>query len=316
VADGTADLSRYRAVLPLNGMDRALNGYAAAGGRLLTQDDQLAQWAPPYVTLSSTRSLQVVPAVARDRRSASLTLAEVSPYYDYHGSAVFSRSGLGLAAGSYHLVDAATGAAVPQLAEAGGDVCAPVDMSSAQLAQWLMKPGPAPAGTPVPPVCPVPPGSAGSTVSVTAGQSGGGMRFLNVGQTGQGADGNLTSTSQNGDAAVETWTSAQSGAPGAYAYLQVDPASSVATSADLTVRVTYWASPGQGYQVQYDAPGNAYQGGPTVSSPGTGDWTTSTVQITGAQLAEAENGGADLRLAVSDPSQPLIIRSVSISSGT
>jgi hypothetical protein len=142
------------------------------------------------------------------------------------------------------------------------------------------------------------------------------MRFLNVGQTGQGADGNLTSTSQNGDAAVETWTSAQSGAPGAYAYLQVDPASSVATSADLTVQVTYWASPGQGYQVQYDAPGNAYQGGPTVSSPGTGDWTTSTVQITGAQLAEAENGGADLRLAVSDPSQPLIIRSVSISSGT
>jgi hypothetical protein len=313
VADGTADLSRYRAVLPLNGMDATLNAYAADGGTLLTQDSELAQYAPPYVQLSSTRSLQVVPAVAHDRRSASITLAEVSPYYDYHGSAVFSRAGLGLVAGTYHLVDAATGAAVPQLAEPNGDVCAPVDMSTAQLAQWLMQPGPAPPGTPVPPVCPIPPGSAESTVSVTAGQPGGGMRFLGVGQTGHGADGNLTLISQDGEPAVETWTSAQSGAPGAYVYLQVDPSSRVATSPDLTVQVTYWATPGQGYRVQYDAPGNPYQNGAAVSSPGTDDWTTGSVQITGAQLAEAQNGGADLRLAVSDSSLPLIVRKVTIS---
>ncbi|HZC25712.1 MAG TPA: beta-galactosidase [Actinopolymorphaceae bacterium] len=313
VADGTADLSRYRAVLPLNGVDATLDAYAASGGRVLTQDSQLAQYAPPYVQLTSTRSLQVVPAVAHDRRSASLTLAEVSPYYDYHGSAAFSRAGLGLVAGTYHLVDAATGVAVPQLAEANGDVCAPVDMSSAQLAQWLMQPGPAPAGTPVPSVCPIPPGSAESTVSVTAGQSSGGMRFLGVGQTGRGSDGNLTLTSQDGEPAVATWTSAQSGAPGAYVYLQVDPSSSVATSPDLTVQVTYWATPGQGYRVQYNAPGNPYQNGPAVSSPGTDHWTTSTVPITGAQLAEAENGGADLRLAVSDSSLPLIVRKVTIS---
>jgi hypothetical protein len=313
VADDTADLSKYRAVLPLNGVDATLNAYAADGGRLLTQDSQLAQYAPPYAQLSSTGSLQVVPAVAHDRRSASITLAEVSPYYDYHGSAVFSRAGLGLVAGTYHLVDAATGAAVPQLAEPNGDVCALVDMSSAQLAQWLMQPGPAPAATPVPAACPIPPGSGESTVSVTAGQPGGDMRFLGVGQTGQGSDGNLTLTSQDGDPAVETWTSAQSGASGAYVYLQVDPSSSVATSPDLTVQVTYWATAGQGYRVQYDAPGNAYQNGPAVTSPGTDDWTTSTVQITGAQLAEAENGGADLRLAVADSSQPLIVRSVTVS---
>jgi hypothetical protein len=79
------------------------------------------------------------------------------------------------------------------------------------------------------------------------------------------------------------------------------------------VQVTYWATPGQGYRVQYDAPGDAYRNGPAVTSPGTDDWMTSTVQITGAQLTEAENGGADLRLAVSDSSQPLIVRSVTIS---
>ena len=79
------------------------------------------------------------------------------------------------------------------------------------------------------------------------------------------------------------------------------------------MQVTYWATPGQGYRVQYNAPGNPYQNGPAVTSPSTDDWTTSTVQITGAQLTEAENGGADLRLAVSDSSLPLIVRSVTIS---
>jgi hypothetical protein len=77
--------------------------------------------------------------------------------------------------------------------------------------------------------------------------------------------------------------------------------------------VTYWAAAGQGFQVQYDAPGNPYQNGPTVTSPGTGTWATATVQITGAQLSEAQNLGADLRLAVTDPAQPFVVRSVTIS---
>jgi hypothetical protein len=313
VADGAVKLSQYRAVLPLNGVDATLKSYQAAGGTLLTQDSQLAQYAPAYVQLSSPHSLQTVPAVARDHRSASITLAEVSPYYDYDGSAVFSPAGLGLVPGTYHLVDAGTGAAVPQKVESNGDVCALVDMKSAQLAQWRMAPGATPVGTSVPSVCPLPQGSGASTVSVTAGQSGGAMQFLGVGQTGQGADGNLKLISQAGVPAVQTWTSAQSGVPGADVYLQVDPSSNVAASSELTVQVTYWATPGQGFRVQYDAPNNPYQNGPMVTSAGTGTWATASVPITGAQLTEAQNLGADLRLSVSDPSQPFVVGSVAIS---
>jgi hypothetical protein len=313
VANGAVQLSRFKAILPLNGVDSTLKSYQAHGGTLLTQDSQLAGYAPNYVQLSSHASLQTVPAVAADHRSAFITLAEVSPYYDYNGSAVFSPAGLNLVSGSYHLVAAATGAAMPQKTESNGDVCALVDMKSAQIAQWKMEPGPAPPGTPVPAVCPLPPGSGASTVSVTAGQAGGGMEFLGIGQTGQGADGNLNLITQGGEQAVQTWTSAQSGAPVANVYLQVDPSSNVAAAADLTVQVTYWSAAGQGFQVQYDAPGNPYQNGPTVTSPGTGTWATATVQITGTQLSEAQNLGADLRLAVTNPAQPLVVRSVTIS---
>ena len=66
---------------------------------------------------------------------------------------------------------------------------------------------------------------------------------------------------------------------------------------------------GQGFQVQYDSTSAAYENGPTVTSPGTGTWVTSSATITGAQLGEEQNLGADLRLSVTDPSQPLIIQS-------
>ena len=65
--------------------------------------------------------------------------------------------------------------------------------------------------------------------------------------------------------------------------------------------------------VQYDTPSNAYQNGPTVTSPGTGTWTTATVQLTGAQFDEAQNGGADLRLNVTNASAPLIVQSITMS---
>ncbi len=65
--------------------------------------------------------------------------------------------------------------------------------------------------------------------------------------------------------------------------------------------------------MQYDTPSNAYQNGPTVSSPGTGTWTTATVQLTGAQFEEAQNGGADLRLNVTNASAPLIVQNITMS---
>jgi hypothetical protein len=79
--------------------------------------------------------------------------------------------------------------------------------------------------------------------------------------------------------------------------------SAVEAASNVTVQVTYWATAGQGFVVQYDTPSNAYQNGPTVTSPGTGTWTTATVQLTGAQFEEAQNGGADLRLNVTNSSR-------------
>jgi hypothetical protein len=96
-------------------------------------------------------------------------------------------------------------------------------------------------------------------------------------------------------------------------YLQLNPMSAVEAASDVTVQVTYWAASGQGFVVQYDTPGNAYQNGPTVSSPGTGTWATATVQLTGAQLGEAQNDSADLRLNVTDASVPLIVQSITMS---
>jgi hypothetical protein len=319
VASGVVKLSQYKAVLPLNGVDAALKSYAAAGGKVLTKDSQLAAYAPAYAQLSSPYSLQTVPAVAANHRSASITLAEVSTSFGYNGSATFSPAGLDLLPGTYHLVDAATGKAVPQVAERDGDVCAPVDMPSAALAQWNMVPGPAPAGTAAPATCPTPPGSGASTVSATASQSSG-LAFPGLGDNAQGDDSDLTAISQDGTQAVQTWTTAQSGADSANVYLQADPTSAVATASDLTVKVTYWASAGQGFQVQYNAPGNAYKDGPTVTSTGSGTWATATVNITGAQLGQQQYGNvigqdlaANLRLAVTNPAAPLIVQSVTVS---
>jgi hypothetical protein len=319
VATGVVKLSQYKAVLPLNGVDSALKAYAADGGHLLTKDSQLASHAPAYAQLSSPYTLQTVPAVAANHQSASITLAEISSTFGYTGSATFSPAGLTLRPGTYHLVDAATGEAVPQAAEKDGDVCAPVDMASATLAQWNMVPGPAPAGTPVPATCPTPRGSGASTVSATATQSSG-LAFPGLGNNDTYDDSDLSAITQDGTQAVQTKTTAQSGASTANVYLQVDPTTAVATASDLTVKVTYWASAGQGFQVQYDAPGNAYKDGPTVTSTGSGTWATATVNITGAQLGEKEYGNvigqdlaSDLRLAATNPAAPLIVQSVAIS---
>jgi hypothetical protein len=65
--------------------------------------------------------------------------------------------------------------------------------------------------------------------------------------------------------------------------------------------------------VQYDSPGNPYLGGPTVAGSGTGSWQTATVTLTNAQFNELQNLSADLRLAVTDPTQPLYVSSVTMS---
>jgi hypothetical protein len=312
VANGAVNLSSFKGVLPLNGVDANLTTYKNGGGALLTSPAQLTQYAKAYaeVDASSIGNVQTVPVVSADHTSASLTLANITTGTAYNAPIAVNPAGLGLNSGSYHLVNSA-GTAVPQTVQASGLICASAALAAASLAEWTVKAGPVPAGT-ASSGCPT--SDTGATsVTATAGQPGGGLDFLNVGSTNHGADGNLTQITQGGQTAYETWTSAQSGVTPANVYLRLAPMSAVEAASDISVQVTYWATAGQGFTVQYSTPTNSYQNGPSVTSPGTGTWATATVQLTGAQLDELENGGADLRLAVTDAAVPLIVRSVTMS---
>jgi hypothetical protein len=313
VNNGAVKLSSFKAVLPLNGVDANLTAYQSGGGTLLTQPEQLTQYTTPYAEIDApdVGNLQAVPAVAAGGASASITLANITSGTAYSDPIAFSPAGLGLGSGSYYLVNAATGAAVPQAQQSNGLLCATASIGAATLAQWNVVAGTPPSGT-ASSSCPVTQTGA-TSVTATAGQSGGGMQFLDVGQSNQGSDGNLTQVTQGGEPAVETWTSSQSGAGDANVYLQLNPLSAVDAASSVTVQVTYWATSGQGFAVQYDAPGNAYANGPAVTSPGSGTWTTATVQLTGAQFTEAQNDSADLRLNVTNPGTPLIVHSVTMS---
>ena len=310
VDNGAVSLSQFNAVLPLNGTDSNLTSYQNAGGKVLSQEGQLATYSPEYAELGNSGVLQTVPAVASSHTSATITLADITSGTAYDQPLAINPAGLNLNSGTYHLVDA-SGNAVPQTVQSNGLICASANVAAASLAEWSVVAGAAPSGTSSS-SCPTTSINA-TTVTATPGSTSGGLQFLGVGQTNQGADGNLTQTTQNGTPVVETWTTSQSGAAGAYAYLQLDPFSAVATASTVNLQVTYWASAGQGFSVQYDTPTNAYQGGPSVTSPGTGTWATATVQLTGAQFNEAENGGADMRFGVTAPSQPLIISQVVMS---
>jgi len=313
VNNGAVSLSSFKAVLPLNGVDTNLTNYQNAGGTVLTEPEQLTQYSTAYATIDApdVGNLQVVPAVATSGTSAALTLANITSGTTYDAPISISPAGLGLSSGSYYLVNAATGAAVPQTVQSDGDICATADLDAATLAQWNVVAGTPPSGT-ASASCPVTETGA-SSVSATAGQAGQGLTFLEVGSTSAGSDGNLTQLTQDGETAYETWTTTQSGSGDANIYLQMDPMSAVEAASSVTVQVTYWATSGQGFVVQYDTPSDAYENGPTISSPGTGTWTTATVQLTGAQFEEAQNASADLRLNVTDPSVALIVSSITIS---
>jgi hypothetical protein len=313
VNNGAVSLSKFKAVLPLNGVDSNLTAYKSAGGTVLTQPEQLTQYTTAYAQIDApdVGDLQTVPAVATNGTSASITLANITSGTTYNDPIAFSPAGLGLNSGNYYLVNAATGAAVPQTQQSNGLLCATANIGAATLAQWKVVAGTPPSGT-ASSSCPVTETGA-TSVTATAGQAGSGLQFLGVGQTSSGSDGNLTQITQGGEQADETWTTSQSGTGDANVYLQLNPMSAVEAAASVTVKVTYWATAGQGFTVQYDTPSNAYQNGQTVTSPGTGTWTTATVQLTGAQFDEAQNGGADLRLNVTNASAPLIVQSVTMS---
>ena len=151
VANGTVQLSSYKAVLPMNGTDANISAYQSAGGTVLSNGSQMATYAPAYASLANSGVLQVVPDVAASKTSATVTLADVTSGTAYNAKLTFNLAGLGMTAGSYHVVDAG-GNAVSQAAVTGG-ICTAPNIQAAQLVQWNIVAGAAPAGTPVPAAC-------------------------------------------------------------------------------------------------------------------------------------------------------------------
>jgi Beta-galactosidase len=173
VNSGIVKLSQYQAVVPANGVDANLTAYKDAGGNLLTTGSQLSQYAPAYASLASSGTVQIVPDVSAAATSAQLTLANVTSGSAYDDSITVSPAGLGLAAGTYHVVNA-SGAAVPQEAVSGG-ICAEADIPAASLAEWSVVAGATPPGTAAPSNCadsaPVPCGTLTAGHELTSGQS-------------------------------------------------------------------------------------------------------------------------------------------------
>ena len=124
VANGTVKLSAFKAILPMNGVDANLSAYQSGGGTLLTNGSQMASQAPAYATLANSGVLQAVPAVAAGGTSATVTLADVTSGTAYNAKLTFDLAGLGMTAGSYHVVDAG-GNVVSQSAVSGGICTAP-----------------------------------------------------------------------------------------------------------------------------------------------------------------------------------------------
>jgi hypothetical protein len=173
VNSGIVKLSQYKAVLPINGVDANLTAYQKAGGTLLTTGTQLSRYAPAYASLANSGTVQIVPVVSSAGTSAQLTLANVTSGTAYDDSITVSPAGLGLASGTYHVVNA-SGTAIPQEAVSGG-ICTEADIPAASLAEWSVVAGAAPSGTAAPSNCadsaPVACGTLTANHELTAGQS-------------------------------------------------------------------------------------------------------------------------------------------------
>ncbi|HEX4725065.1 MAG TPA: beta-galactosidase [Pseudonocardiaceae bacterium] len=236
---GIVKLSQYQAILPANGIDANLAAYQSGGGKLVTAGSQLSQSAPAYATLASTGVLQTVPVVAAAKTSAQVTLADITSGTPYNAGITLNVAGLGLTAGTYHVVDA-SGKAVPQQAVTGG-ICASANVPAASLALWNVVQGAVPAGTPAPASCPNPT----TCGTLTANQS------LALGQTLVSCDGRFTLILQ-GDANLVLYQ-------GSTALWATNTVNSGATTAIMQ---------GDGNFVLYTAGGVPVWASNTVNNPG------------------------------------------------
>jgi len=286
-----------------------LQAYVRAGGHLVTTAQALQQEASPFAIFSPrTTAVELVPTVDAARRTADLTLAGIRTGETWSGDLTVAPTGLGLPDGTYHLVNLATGQDIPAASGTAG-LTVPLQVPPATLQVWALEPGAGPTVT-----LPSATGAAGGAASFVAGRQGGQVIPLNITPAGgaPSGDGNVTQVQQAGKAALATWTLQQLHTAGAYLYLQVDPAAALYRASSMELTVTYLATPGQGFQVQYDGTAGPYEQGPTVRGDGSGRWVTATVRLPGTALAEAENGGADLRLFVLNGGAPLYVHAIEI----
>ncbi len=139
---GVVHLGQFRAVLPLNGRhDPAILAYAAHGGKVLTNASQLAHYARPYIRFApAANGMEVVPTVDAPSRTAWLTLCnwQFAPAYK-HGLVMINWRDLGLPAGSYRVLDAATGRPIAGSASADG-FKAPFTIVPGVLKIWKITP--------------------------------------------------------------------------------------------------------------------------------------------------------------------------------
>ncbi len=252
VDTGIVKLSQYKAVLPINGVDANLTAYKNAGGHLLTSGSQLSQYAPAYATLSNSGIVQIVPDVSTAGTSAQLTLANINSGTAYDDPITIDPAGLGLASGTYHLVNAA-GAAIPQKAVSGG-ICASADLAGASLTKWSVVAGAAPSGTAAPSNCGSGSSAPSSCGTLTANQQ------LAAGQSLASCNGDYTLDMQ-GDgnlvlyqSGTALWSSGTAGSSADRALMQ-----------------------GDGNFVLYN-------------SAGTAEWSTKTAGDTGADLSVQNDG--------------------------
>jgi hypothetical protein len=268
VDTGVVKLSQYQAILPINGVDANLTAYKDAGGSLLTSVSQLSQHAPAYAALANSGIVQVVPVVSSAKTSAELTLADINSSTGYDNTITIDPTGLGLAAGSYHLVNAG-GTAIPQQAVSGG-ICAAADLTAASLTTWSVVAGAVPPGTAAPAGC------GGSTTVPSCGALSANQQ-LGSGQSLASCNGTYSLTMQ-GDgnlvlrhSGTAVWSSGTAGTSASRAIMQGDGNFVLYTSAGTTV----WSSgtsgdSGASLDVQND--GNVVIYGAT----GTALWSTGT----------------------------------------
>jgi hypothetical protein len=266
VNTGIVKLSSFKAVLPINGVDANLTAYKDGGGNLLTTGSQLSQYAPAYASLANSGILQVVPDVATAKTSAQLTLADINSGTAYNNSVTINPTGLGLVAGTYHVVNA-SGVAVPQTAVSGG-ICASANLSAASLARWSVVAGAIPSGTAAPSNCansaPIACGTLTANHSIAANQSLASCNgTYNLDMQG---DGNLV-LYHSGSA---IWSSGTAGTAAVKASMQGDGNFVLYTSTGTAVWSTKTSSTGARLSVQND--GNVV----IYSATGTALWSSGT----------------------------------------